>query len=102
MLAYSGLGEEQREIKQIPDCFEYGNSSTLTMILFLEKRFAKVFHEITQIARVMTKCHPSRLWGPFENVKSFSVIYEIFFGVMYNLYISINCITPVYNMIQGE
>ena len=36
MLAYSGLGEEQREIKQIPDCFEYGNSSTLTMILFLE------------------------------------------------------------------
>ncbi|AFV02242.1 hypothetical protein UNSWDHB_1100 [Dehalobacter sp. UNSWDHB] len=43
MLTYSGLGKEQREIKQIPDCFEYRNSSTLTMILFSKDGLQRFF-----------------------------------------------------------
>jgi hypothetical protein len=45
VFAYSGLGKQQRQVKQIPNCLEYRDSGTLTVILFFESWFTQFLHQ---------------------------------------------------------
>jgi len=70
------------------------------VILLLEGWFAQLFHRYHPYRQSDgKKYHPQRLWGSFENVKSFWGFFGLFFSfflerMLLGLY-SINCITPV-------